>query len=115
MSKTTNFLKLAIALIVGDDAEAKSLKIQAKANAAITAQIAVRQAQTLDLKENLEIAKENAEKALANNGNLISAEGKDLYISGLFNARDAVKRAEEALEKHLAVISFLESQLALVN
>lgn len=113
--KTTNFLKLALALIVGDDATAKSLKIQGKAAAALTAQIAVRKAQTLDLEENLATALETADKALVNFGNLIEADGKDRYISGLLTANDGVTRTQDALDKHVTILAFLEEKLALVK
>ena len=115
MLKVPNFLKLAVAIITGDDAEAKAIKIQSKAKAAIKAQIAVKQAEILDLEENLQTAKENLEKALANNGNLIDADGKERYITGLFSANEKLERAQKALDATNGDVTFLEIRLEMLD
>lgn len=103
------FLKLAIALIKGDDAEATALRIQKRAVAALKAQIAAKEAHTLTLEDVLESALENLEKRTVNNGVLI--EDNITYITELLKAQRAIKEAEEKLEDHKASILFLQNQL----
>lgn len=113
MSKTTNFIKLVVAIITGDDAQATALKIQRKASAILTAQIAVKVARTLELEEVVENATEAVGLALINNGELITY-GEN-YVSTLNKAQNTLNAAQDSLEAHLETITFLEEKLALVQ
>jgi len=109
----TNFVKLIIALITGDDAQATAIKIQKKAAAALTAQIAVKNAFTLSLEENVEQAEERLQLARINNGELIT--NTDVYIKNLLAYRRALLVEEKVLGEHLDVIAFLKATLSDVN
>lgn len=110
MSKTKKtFVDLVIALIKGDDAEVKAIKIQKKAIATLKAQIAVKKAHTLNLEEKVEGAQEVLSMARINSGKVIT-DGEE-YISNLLRANKGLKFAEEAMQNHLGIISFLECEL----
>jgi hypothetical protein len=104
--KKVSLLGLLVAIITGDDATAKSAKIQRKSDSILTAQVAVKNATTLELEEAVETAEENLNKAIVNGGSLI--EYKDQYIRNIFEARDALEEATEALENHKKDIEFLK-------
>jgi len=104
--KKVSLLGLLVAIITGDDATAKSAKIQRKSDSILTAQVAVKNATTLELEEAVETAEENLTKAIVNNGNPI--EYKDQYVHNIFEARNALEEATEALENHKKDIEFLK-------
>lgn len=111
--KVTTFLKLAVAIISGDNAEATALKIQAKSKATLRAQIAVKTATTLDLEEVLQEKKDARNLARVNNGQLIT--DKTDYLQGILNAKRNEETAQANLDQHLADIKTLEEELALVE
>ena len=113
MSKASKFLALAVAMITGDDAKAKSLKIQKKAVAGLRAQIAVKEAKTLTLEDNVESAQEGLEKARVNDGQLIS--NSDDYIMNLMTANGILEIQENTLKSHEDVVAFLKGELAIVS
>ena len=113
MSKASKFLALAVAMITGDDAKATSLKIQKKAVAGLRAQIAVKEAKTLTLEDNVESAQEYLEKVRVNSGSLI--KDTDSYIINLLGANKLLKEQEAVLKSHEDVIAFLRKELAIVN
>lgn len=109
MSKLSVFVALVVATLKGDEAEATGLKIQKRASAAIRAQIAAKEAKTLELEDTVDSAKEALEKAFINSGNLIDNNAE--YIRVLLVANRTVKEAEEALANHKEEIVFLSTQL----
>lgn len=113
LSKISNFVKLVIATIKGDEAEATALKIQKKATAALRAQIAVKQSTTLTLEDTVESAVEALASARINNGNVISDNTN--YIHNLLRAKTTLDAAEIALEDHLETIAFLQAELKQVE
>jgi hypothetical protein len=113
MSKVTNFVKLAIAIITGDDATAVALKIQKKAAATLRAQIAVKSARTLELEEVLESAQTNSANAVVNNGALIASG--EAFVSTLMSCKNSLNAAQDTLDAHTETIAFLESQLEIVE
>lgn len=113
MSQLTNYVKLVIAKIKGDEAEAIGIKNQRKAISYLTAQIANKEAVKISLEDDVEQAEENLKSCLINNGELI--EGHDSYISSLLTARRTLKLAEEALQKHVEDIEFLQDSLELAK
>ena len=113
MSKSSKFLALAVAMITGDDAKVTSLKIQKKAVAGLRAQIAVKEAKTLSLEDDVETAQEELAKARVNNGQLIT--NGDTYIITLLTANSLLKEKEATLQSHNDVVAFLKEELAIVN
>lgn len=113
MSDLSNFVKLVVAKVKGDEAEVAGLKIQKRASAAIAAQVAAKQAHTLTLEDNLDSAKEKQASALINNGDLITDNSQ--YIKNLLTTEVEVKAAQQALDNHKEEISFLEGKLAEVR
>lgn len=108
-----NFVALVVAMIKGDDAKATAIKIQKKATMGLTAQIAVKDAVTLELEENVESAVEALNSARANNGELIKDTSE--YIVTLLTRKKEVTKAKEALASHQAVIDSLKEELELIN
>ena len=106
---TKKFLERVVAVIKGDDPEAIGKKIQKRAKAAITAQIAAKEAHTLILEESLENAKEAQERAVINSGNLIS--DNDSYVLGILRASRDVSNAEQKLADHKEDIDTLKASL----
>ena len=107
------FLDRVVSIIKGDDPESIGKKIQKRAVAALTAQIAAKEAHTLILEEALENAKENQEKALLNSGNLIT--NNDGYVLGILRASRDTEEAEEKLADHKQDIDALKASLKDVN
>jgi hypothetical protein len=107
------FLKLAIATIQGDDSEAKAIKIQKKAIAYLTAQIAAKVCHTLSLEEKVESATQELANARVNGGELIT--DNTAYIRSLLKRRLEKTQAEQELEEHLEEIAFLEEELAIAK
>jgi hypothetical protein len=105
----STFVASVVALLKGNDAEAIGLKIQRKAIAALTAQVAAKVCKTLTLEDDLENAEDNLKQVRVNNGALIS--NNDLYITGLLDAKYLLDSAKETLEAHKADIEFLENEL----
>ena len=108
-----NFLKTIVALIEGDDAKVLALKIQKKAKAAFTAQVAVKQAFTLSLEENVENAQESLQNALVNKGYQIT--DTDDYLITILSKRRHVEEAQKELDGHLETVAFLQEQLAEIS
>lgn len=113
MSKVKNFIDLVVALVQGDDAKTTALKIQRKAAGVLKAQVAVKEAETFSLEEELDSANTAMELARVNSGKIISGKGDD-YIIGVLRARKVVKDAEEALADHKADIKMLKEERELV-
>lgn len=103
------FLERVVAIIKGDDPEAIGKKIQKRAKAALSAQIAAKEAHTLILEEQLENAKEAQERAVTNSGNLI--DNNDSYVLDILRTIRDVVNAEEKLEDHLQDIETLKASL----
>lgn len=112
-TKVSSFVKLVLAMIQGDDAQIKAIKIQKKASAALTAQIAVKKAVTLNLEECVEAAQENIAISRVNSGKII--ENTDDYLQALISRKKYLDLAEEALQDHLDTIAFLEEELETIN
>lgn len=109
----SNFVKIIVALIKGDDAEVTALKIQKKAVAALKAQIAVKEATTLELEDNVDLARTELDTARVNKGAEIT-NNKD-YIKSLLETRADLLAKEEILADHLAIVSFLREELQKVQ
>ena len=113
VSKTKSFVKEVIAILKGDDAEATGQKILRQADSAFKTQIASLTGDTISLEDAVEDAKEALRLARLNHGQLIS--NRNVYISNLITAQNRLVDAEEALENHLAKLTFLNEQAELLD
>ena len=112
MNATTEFglfVKLALAVIKGDDAEARAIKIQKKAIACLTAQIAAKEFHQLSLEEAVENAEISLGEARVNFGDLIT--DNEAFIRALLVRRQERDAAELALKEHKEEIVFLKEEL----
>ena len=108
-----NFLETCIAKISGDDAKAKSLKIQRKATAYIKSQISAKEARALDLETEVEEAQEEMAMIIINQGEAIT-DNKE-YIRKLLVGKANVVEAQKVFEEHNKDVVFLEETLAFVK
>lgn len=109
MGKLNLFVKEFIALINGDTDEVEAIKAWRGAESALKVQIALKEAETVRLEDNLERAKEKLKKARVNNGKVVG-ENLNGYIDQLISAANAVTAAEESLENHHANLNFLKGE-----
>lgn len=114
MKKEVNsFVKLVVAMLQGDDAEVTAIKIQRKAKVELKSQIAVKEAHTLTLEENVEEAEEALQKARLANGEIINSG--EIYIIDLLQAKKDLENSKEILKVHKETVKFLKEELALVS
>jgi len=113
MSKQVGlFLEMCVAIITGDDAKAKAVKIQKKALAILRAQIAVKTAHTLTEEEDVENATEALAKARMNNGSPIT-DNKS-YVQQLMRANEQLTFVTNSLDAHIKSIEFLQGEYNLI-
>ena len=114
MKKEVNsFVELVVAMLQGDNAKVTAVKIQRKAKVELKSQIAVKEAHTLTLEENVEQAEEALQKARLANGEIITSG--ETYISNLLHAKRNLASAEITLGNHKETVKFLKEELALVS
>ena len=113
MTTTNSFVKQFIALVKGDEAEVKALKIWRQAESAFKVQIAALGGDLIRKEDSVSQAEETLAKKLVNNGNEIA--DRDQYISNLIQAKENLRQAEKQLAAHKETIAFLEEQYALLK
>lgn len=113
MEQVSKFVQLVVAVLKGDDAEATALKIQRKGSSILKAQIAIKQAEMLNLEEVLEQAQDTQAQARINKGELIS--NNNSYVRGLIDADNAVTDAKNAITDLSDEIDFLSVELELIS
>ena len=113
MNKLNSFAKQFVAIIKGDDAEAKAAKVWRQAESAFKVQIASLSGDLIRKEDAVTQAEEILAKRLVNNGNEIT--NRDAYISNLISAKETLKTAEKELQAHKDTITFLEKQYALLK
>ena len=113
MTTTNSFVKQFIALVKGDEAEVKALKIWRQAESAFKVQIAALGGDLIRKEDSVSQAEEKLAKALVNGGNEIN--DRDQYIANLISAKESLKQAEKQLSAHKETIAFLEEQYALLK
>ena len=113
MNKLNSFAKQFVAIIKGDDAEAKAAKVWRQAESAFKVQIAALGGDLIRKEDSVTQCEEALAKALVNNGNEIT--DRDKYISNLISAKEKLKAAEKQLQAHKDTIAFLEQQYALLK
>ena len=113
MNKLNSFAKQFIAIIKGDDAEAKAAKVWRQAKSAFKVQIAALGGDLIRKEDAVSQAEEKLAKALVNGGNEIT--DRDQYIANLISAKESLKTVEKQLTAHKETIIFLEEQYALLK
>lgn len=113
MNKLNSFAKQFVAIIKGDDAEAKAAKVWRQAESAFKVQIAALGGDLIRKEDSVSQAEENLSKRLVNNGNEIT--DRDAYIANLISAKESLKQAEKQLLAHKETIAFLEEQYDLLK
>ena len=113
MNKLNSFAKQFVAIIKGDDAEAKAAKVWRQAESAFKVQIAALSGDLIRKEDSVSQAEEKLTKVLVNGGNEIN--DRDQYIANLISAKESLKQAEKQLVAHKETISFLEEQYALLK
>ena len=110
MNKLNSFAKQFVAIIKGDDAEAKAAKVWRQAESAFKVQIAALGGDLIRKEDTVTQAEEKLAKALVNNGNEIT--DRDAYISNLISTQEALRQSQKNLTAHKDTIEFLEKQYA---
>ena len=113
MTKLNSFAKQFVAIIKGDDAEAKAAKVWRQAESAFKVQIAALSGDLIRKEDAVSQAEESLAKKLVNGGNEIT--DRDQYIANLISAKELLKSAEKQLVAHKNTIAFLEEQYALLK
>lgn len=109
MNTTKSFIAQFVALIKGEDAEAKAQKVWRQAESAFKTQISALEGKTLDLEEKIVEAHEAEELTILNRGEKIN--DRDDYITRVLEAGNRVLDAEEAMVAHKRKIDFLQKKL----
>ena len=110
MNKLNSFAKQFIALVKGDETEAKAAKVWRQAESAFKVQIAALGGDLIRKEDAVVQAEENLAKRLVNNGNEIT--DRDAYISNLISAQEVLRQSQKNLTAHRDTIVFLEKQYA---
>lgn len=113
MNKLNAFVKEFVAIIKGDDAEAKAAKVWRQAESAFKVQIAALGGDLIRKEDAVTQAEEKLAKSLVNGGNEIN--DRDQYIANLISAKESLKSAKKQLAAHKDTIAFLEEQYALLK
>ena len=110
MNKLNSFAKQFIALVKGDETEAKAAKVWRQAESAFKVQIAALGGDLIRKEDAVTQAEEKLAKALVNDGNEIT--DRDTYIANLISAQEALRQSQKNLTAHKDTIEFLEKQYA---
>ena len=112
MFKMKNYVNSVIAIITGDGAEAKALKIQRQAEAGLKTHIASLEGDTISFEDNVVEAKEALERATFSNGELFT--DRNQYVRNLLECQNNLIAAQQNLESHLEKLDFLKKRLEIV-
>ena len=88
MTTTNSFIKQFIALVKGDEVEAKAMKYWRQAESAFKVQIAALGGDLIRKEDSVSQAEEKLAKALVNGGNEIN--DRDQYIANLISAKESL-------------------------
>ena len=110
MNKLNAFVKEFVAIIKGDEAEAKAAKVWRQAESAFKVQIAALGGDLIRKEDAVTQAEEKLVKALVNNGSEIT--DRDTYIANLISAQEVLRQSQKNLTAHKDTIEFLEEQYA---
>lgn len=113
MKKVNSFIKQFIATVQGDSATVLAEKNYRRATSAIKAQIAVAEAELVNLEEKVSNAQEALMSSYVNEGKEITSG--EIYVQNLINKNNDVTVTENSLKKHQAKMEFLNKTLNLLN
>lgn len=114
--KIKNGVRLFIAMMKGDDVEAKAIRHNAKCESAIELALYSKKYQKLQLQEDLIVAEEEQKVALINGGALIKTkEDGEAYVKALLEAEKDVIEAKDALAELETQVTCLEKALKDLN
>ena len=108
MNKLNSFCKEFVAIVKGDDVEAKAQKVWRQAESALKVQIAGLKGDVIAKEDAVANAEEALSLARVNHGNVIG--NRESYVSNLIDAKNTVTKKQKELELHNAQIAFLEEQ-----
>lgn len=106
-----SFVDQFVALVKGDESAVVGAKVLRQRLSALNTHFYNAKGNSEEFEEKVTEAKENLVKARLNFGKVIT--NRDAYVVGLISANNDIAKAEQALEDHLAVIAFLEAELAM--
>lgn len=106
----SKFVEGIVKILKGDDAETLGKKIQKSAKGYIKAQIAIKEANSVKLEDAVERAEESKIVARMNGGKQIVDE--NAYISSLFEAENALNKANKDLENNKKEVELLKKELS---
>lgn len=109
-TKLNSFVNSFIAIVTGDNAQAKAEKVWRQCESAFKVQIAALGGDLIRKEDKVTQAEENLAKKLVNSGNEIT--DRDQYIANLISAKESLKQATKELNAHKETIAFLEEQYA---
>ena len=110
MTTTNSFVKQFIALVKGDEAEVRALKIWRQCESAFKVQIAALKGDLIRKEDAVTDAQEALDSARINGGKSIS--DRDAYVGNLIASKERLTTAEKQLEAHQKTIAFLEEEYA---
>lgn len=99
-------LDLILSYLKGDTEEVKAIKIEKKAKALFKIHISRVENAILKAQDRIDVAKENYNKALVNNGSTEFSEEE--YVNGVIKARQEVLDAEDELARTQDTLKFLK-------
>lgn len=108
MNKMNAFMKEFVAIIKGDDAEAKAAKVWRQAESGLKVQIANLEGDIINKEDAVLQAEENLANARVNYGKEIT--DRRSYVQNLLNAQDKLNDVTAELEAHKSTITFLKEQ-----
>lgn len=110
MTKMNSFVKQFVAILTGDDADARAAKVWRQAESALKVNMAALDGDVIAKEDAVTAAQEELRLARLNYGEEITIR-RD-YIDNLIDAKNNLDNAIEALEDHRAKLAFLKEEHA---
>lgn len=108
-----HFMRLVLAKIKGDDAEAQAIKVKKSVTNALKAEIGVKTSVLFKAENELENIIEKHNDVLINHGNRVDNDEK--YINNLIESEQRVKAQKKQVKQLEETINFLKEKLQLVE
>lgn len=110
---TNSFIKLILAYLKGDEAEAKAIRIQKRGSAVLGIEISSLRSKILQVEDQVEQCKEELTRATINNGDISFSE--DTYITRMISAKNNLVQHENKLKDLREKLEFFEERKAFVE
>lgn len=107
------FMKLVIAKIKGDDAEAQAIKVQKSVTNALKAEISVKESALFKAENKLENIIEKQSNVLINEGKRV--EDDEGYINALIKSETEVKIQKKNVKQLKETVDFLKEKLTMIQ